>query len=514
MKPFFTYFLLLAAVLTGLWGCNEDFSVEPVIYSAVRGKVQFDQTRLPAKGVSVRLSPTGRTVETDSTGTFRFDTIAAGRYTVQASLPGYSTEFITVEVEAERVAVITLNLKTDRSQNRPPNAPTLVAPALGSDTSGTKVKLKWKATDPNRDTLTYTINLIREGDTQPTSYTTAADSLEVTGLRYATTYYWQVLANDGTNDPTSSPLWSFRTRAFPDLQYVFARRVNGQFQIFASNAGTDNIQLTDVGGNWRPIVSPNGERIAFISNREGDPHIYVMNRDGSNARRITGTPITSVAPTTELSFCWSPDGTQILYPSNNRLYIVSATGTFGEGFRTVVTAPDGRFFAGCDWTEQGNRIVARVITADFYDNEIWLYTPEGAGYNQRPLFGRRPGGRISNPVFSLNGRTVMFSYDTENLQTSQPLGLQENASIFLFDINSSSLLNVSNPQQGGGGGGQGGGKPKGFNDLEPRFSPNGARIIFTYISATGTGARTIWAMDVTGQNRTQLIADGENPDWR
>ncbi len=37
--------------------------------------------------------------------------------------------------------------------------------------------------------------------------------------------------------------------------------------------------------NFLPVFSPDGTRIAFMSNRDGNPEIYVMNRDGSNVRR-------------------------------------------------------------------------------------------------------------------------------------------------------------------------------------------------------------------------------------
>ena len=43
-----------------------------------------------------------------------------------------------------------------------------------------------------------------------------------------------------------------------------------------------------------------------------------MNIDGSNLRRVTTIPVSGLMPS-DLSFCWSPDGTQLLYPSNNKL---------------------------------------------------------------------------------------------------------------------------------------------------------------------------------------------------
>jgi TolB protein len=36
-----------------------------------------------------------------------------------------------------------------------------------------------------------------------------------------------------------------------------------------------------------PVWSPDGNQIAFYSNRDGDFEIYVVNSDGSNLRQIT-----------------------------------------------------------------------------------------------------------------------------------------------------------------------------------------------------------------------------------
>ena len=42
--------------------------------------------------------------------------------------------------------------------------------------------------------------------------------------------------------------------------------------------------------NWLPAWSPDGTKLAFTSNRDGNPEIYVVNRDGSALRRLTNHP--------------------------------------------------------------------------------------------------------------------------------------------------------------------------------------------------------------------------------
>ena len=64
--------------------------------------------------------------------------------------------------------------------------------------------------------------------------------------------------------------------------------------------GTDQRRLTYPSGyaDARPTFSPDGTRLAFASNRDGNWEIYLMNRDGSGQQRITNNSWDDFAP------CW------------------------------------------------------------------------------------------------------------------------------------------------------------------------------------------------------------------
>ncbi len=54
--------------------------------------------------------------------------------------------------------------------------------------------------------------------------------------------------------------------------------------------------MTDVGYNSAPAWSPDGKRIAFVSQRDGNNEIYVMSADGSGQENLTQHPDMDTLP--------------------------------------------------------------------------------------------------------------------------------------------------------------------------------------------------------------------------
>lgn len=122
-----------------------------------------------------------------------------------------------------------------------------------------------------------------------------------------------------------SPYWS------PDgSRIAFMSERDGSLDLFVTDAhGTDLVKVA--GGDAVEAFSgadpwsPDGSRLAFASNRDGNWEIYVVDADGSNLARITNDPADDAFRG------WTPDGTRLLLVSdrsgNRDVFIVDADGT-------------------------------------------------------------------------------------------------------------------------------------------------------------------------------------------
>jgi Tol biopolymer transport system component len=83
-----------------------------------------------------------------------------------------------------------------------------------------------------------------------------------------------------------------RTNCSPGQIAFSSNRQGDQYDIYVINDdGSQVINLTNHAGNdMKPAWSPDGKKIAFQSNRDGNFEIYTMNADGTSQTRLTNDP--------------------------------------------------------------------------------------------------------------------------------------------------------------------------------------------------------------------------------
>jgi Tol biopolymer transport system component len=135
-----------------------------------------------------------------------------------------------------------------------------------------------------------------------------------------------------------------------------------------------------------PVVSPNGKRVAFGSDRDGDAEIYVIRTDAREGPNNRPAKLTDNATYYDSQPDWSPDGSRIVYVSyrnNADIFVMRADGSGKKKNLTRSPAreqypafsPDGKYI---------------VFTSDRGgDQEIWKVRLDGTGLTQVTSDGLR-----------------------------------------------------------------------------------------------------------------------------
>jgi TolB protein len=477
-------------------GCQED-KLDINATGILDGNVMDFTSEENLSGAILTTNPPTVSVASDSSGYFIFKTIDVGDYNLIAKKNGYISESVAVSVQSDKTTTVVVLMDRNSEYNDPPEFSGSFTPTNSQTNQPINITLSWTATDPNvEDSLSFDVELYESNYENAQLFTEITDTfVTVENLSFNTVYYWQVTASDPYTS-VQSQLLSFRTMQLPDNDFMFTRKtLNEDYEIYSSDSLENYlVQLTiNFSDDWQPRLSPLRDLVAYVAHDNLEPHIFTMKRDGTNQRRISRRPITGYNNPGR-GLAWSPVGDRIIYANYDRLSFIQYDGTI-EG--VIAIAPADRHFRDLDWSPDGAKIVAQTVGVNTTDNEIYLMNTDGS--NPTILVDNLQG-IIEAPSFSIDSKEVIYTRDVSGY--SNGTNRQLDAHIFVIDIASGIATDLSWD------------KPAGTNDTNPRFSPNGAYIIFESSSNVIGSEKSIWVMDRDGDNRTLLFSNAEMPDWR
>ena len=261
-----------------------------------------------------------------------------------------------------------------------------------------------------------------------------------------------------------------------------------------------------------PVVSPDGHRIAFSSNRSGTDDLYVVDVDGSKETQLTNSPEHKSISN------WTADSKQLIYSvSKNNICSIyridlqrkneQLIGTVPG--RSAVVSPDGKrvIYATGSWTEMalvlstldgkaqeqlndGKSIAwnvhwspdgRRFAFTGRAEKEIAVFVADLDGSNRHQI-SQVPieEGAAQWPVWSSDGRWLAIQVSSRTRKNS--------AHIWLVDVSSGESRKLASHTED-------------YLDETPSWFPDGKRLAF---QSNRTGRMEVWIMNADGTNPQQI----------
>jgi Tol biopolymer transport system component len=211
-----------------------------------------------------------------------------------------------------------------------------------------------------------------------------------------------LIAEDVSGRFFSSPVWSADGQ-----RLAFVTNRDGNAEIYTTGpSGTPLTRITNnAAEDGTPTWSPDGTKIAFESNRDtgvtGRTQLYVMNADG------TGVVNLSTSPQDDGSPAWSPDGSKIAFArgpqdGNHDIWVTSSAGGAGVPLTNSPVDEDHP-----DWSPDGSRIVFQRGNSGS-PAAVVVMGADGGGQAPLPL-----PGDATNPVWSPDGTRIAYAVEPE-----------------------------------------------------------------------------------------------------
>ncbi len=269
--------------------------------------------------------------------------------------------------------------------------------------------------------------------------------------------------------------------------------------------GSNEINLTNhPARDSLPAWSPDGTRIAFVSDRDSKHEIYVVNADGSNLKKLTSLNIesswSSNAPV------WSPDGTKIAFAyalnAEGMIYIMNADGS------NLTVVGHYRWNTDLSWSPDSSRI-AFISHPDDTDT-LTVVNTDGSN-----LMALTDYALFQSLSWAPDGSKIAFSvYEPCSLLQSLPTSPSRTMSddthianeyrqpgVYMVDLDDGEIVTLHPGRSCD-------------NFYHARWAPAGNKIAYT----AGYWIDYEWqsglhVINADGSQRTLLPIDGWQPSW-